>query len=38
MEVCLVLNDHELDAGVDETEDILLRLASREIGRDQFAS
>ncbi|MFH1113209.1 MAG: type II toxin-antitoxin system death-on-curing family toxin [Pseudomonadota bacterium] len=36
MEVFLVLNGYEIDAGVDETETIILRLASGAIGRDDF--
>ncbi len=36
MEVLLMLNGYGLDADVDETERVLLDLASGEIGRDQF--
>jgi death-on-curing protein len=36
MEVFLVLNGYELDAKVDETEETLLLLASRQIDRHQF--
>ncbi|MGB6066653.1 MAG: type II toxin-antitoxin system death-on-curing family toxin [Desulfomonilaceae bacterium] len=38
MEVFLILNGYELDADADDTERILLSLASREIERDQFTS
>lgn len=36
MEVFLVLNGYEVDAGVDETEDVILRLAGGRIGREEF--
>jgi len=37
MEVFLVLNGHELWASVDDAEEIILRVASGKIGREQFA-
>ncbi len=37
MEMFLVLNDHELDAGVDEQERIILGLAAGELSREDFA-
>jgi len=37
MEMFLVLNDHELDAGVDEQERIILGLAAGELSREEFA-
>jgi death-on-curing protein len=37
MEMFLVLNGHELDAGVDEQERIILGLAAREVSREGFA-
>lgn len=36
MEPFLVLNGHELTAGVDEQEDMFLRLADHKVGRDEF--
>jgi death on curing protein len=36
MEVFLILNGYELDADVEETETVLLRLASGEMERHQF--
>ncbi len=36
MEVFLVLNGYELLADIDEAERTILRLASGDIGRDQF--
>jgi death-on-curing protein len=37
MEMFLVLNGHELDAGVDEQERIILGLAAGEVSREEFA-
>ncbi len=37
MEMFMVLNDHELDAGVDEQERIILGLAAGELSREEFA-
>jgi death-on-curing protein len=37
MEMFLVLNGHELDAGVDEQERIILGLAAGELSREEFA-
>jgi death-on-curing protein len=37
MEMFLVLNGHELDAGVDEQERIILGLAAGELRREEFA-
>ncbi len=37
MEMFLVLNGHELDAGVDEQERIILGLAAGEVIREEFA-
>jgi len=37
MEMFLVLNGHELDAGVDEQERIILGLAAGEVSREGFA-
>ena len=37
MEIFLVLNGHEIDAPVDEQEQIILRLASGELRREEFA-
>lgn len=37
MEMFLVLNGHELDAGVDEQERIILGLAAGEVNREEFA-
>jgi death-on-curing protein len=37
IEMCLVLNGHELDAGVDEQERIILSLAAGELSREEFA-
>jgi death-on-curing protein len=37
MEMFLVLNGHELDAGVDEQEQIILGLAAGELRREEFA-
>jgi death on curing protein len=36
MEIFLVLNGHEIDAPVDEQEQIILRVASGELRRDDF--
>ncbi|HEX7176482.1 MAG TPA: type II toxin-antitoxin system death-on-curing family toxin [Pyrinomonadaceae bacterium] len=36
MEVFLVLNGHEIDAGVDDQEGVILRLAAVEMGREEF--
>jgi death-on-curing protein len=36
MEVFLVLNGHEIDAGVDDQEGVILRLAAGEMGREEF--
>lgn len=36
MEIFLVLNGHEINAPVDEQEQIILRVASGESGRDEF--
>lgn len=36
METFLVLNGHELTSGVDEQEDMFLRLADHKVGRDEF--
>lgn len=36
METFLVLNGSELDAGVDEQEDVFLRLAAGALARDEF--
>lgn len=38
MEVFLVLNGFEIDAAVDEQEQVVLRLASGELERDQFTA
>ena len=38
MEVLLVLNGHEIDAGVDEQERVILRLAAGELGREEFTA
>ena len=37
MEMFLVLNGHELDAGVDEQERIIFGLAAGEVRREEFA-
>ena len=37
MEMFLVLNGHELDAGVDEQERIILGLTAGELSREEFA-
>ena len=37
METFLLLNGWEIDAGVDEQERVILRLAAGEIGREAFA-
>jgi death-on-curing protein len=36
METFLVLNNHEIEATVDEQEQIILKVASGELGRDRF--
>jgi death on curing protein len=36
MEVFLMLNGFEIDAGVDEQEDLFLRLAAGEVSRDEL--
>jgi death-on-curing protein len=36
METFLVLNGHEVDAPVDEQEQVILKIASGELGRDSF--
>ncbi|ARV60257.1 death-on-curing protein [Nostocales cyanobacterium HT-58-2] len=36
MEVFLVLNGYEIDAAVDEQEQVILQVASGELGRDEF--
>ncbi|HJX27607.1 MAG TPA: type II toxin-antitoxin system death-on-curing family toxin [Thermoanaerobaculia bacterium] len=36
METFLVLNGHEIDAPVDEQEDVILRLAAGDLGRAEF--
>jgi death-on-curing protein len=36
MEIFLVLNSHEINAPVDEQEQIILKVASGELGRDYF--
>jgi len=36
MEVFLVLNGFEIDAAVDEQEQVILQVASAELGRDDF--
>jgi death-on-curing protein len=36
METFLVLNGHEVDAPVDEQEQVILKVASSELGRDYF--
>lgn len=36
MEVFLVLNGHEINASVDEQEQVILGVASGELGRDEF--
>ncbi|WP_017316445.1 type II toxin-antitoxin system death-on-curing family toxin [Mastigocladopsis repens] len=36
MEVFLVLNGYEIDAGVDEQEQVILQVASGELGRDEL--
>ncbi|WYL96504.1 MAG: type II toxin-antitoxin system death-on-curing family toxin [Gloeotrichia echinulata IR180] len=36
MEVFLVLNGFEIDATVDEQEEVILQLAAGELGRDEF--
>ncbi|MBX9581641.1 MAG: type II toxin-antitoxin system death-on-curing family toxin [Gemmataceae bacterium] len=36
LETFLVLNGHELTAGVDEQEDVFLRLADHKMARDEF--
>jgi death on curing protein len=36
MEVFLLLNGFEIDAGVDEQEKVILQLVSGELGRDEF--
>lgn len=38
METFLVLNNHEIDAIVDEQEQIILKVASGELGRDNFTT
>jgi death on curing protein len=37
LEVFLVLNGHQLDASVDDAEDVILGVAAGTIGRDAFA-
>ena len=37
MEVFLVINDHELAAGTDEQERLILELAASQLKRDEFA-
>jgi death-on-curing protein len=37
MEVFLVLNGYEIDAGVDDQEKVILKVASGEISHEQFA-
>jgi death-on-curing protein len=36
METFLVLNGYEIDASVDEQEQVILRVASSELGREEF--
>lgn len=36
MEVFLILNGYEIWASVDDAEGVILRVASREMGREQF--
>ncbi len=36
METFLVMNGHELSAGVDEQEDMFWRLADKKVSRDEF--
>ena len=36
MEVFLILNRHEIWTSVDDAEDVILRVASGEMGRDEF--
>jgi death-on-curing protein len=36
MEIFLVLNNHEISAPIDEQEQIILKVASGELGRDGF--
>jgi death-on-curing protein len=36
LETFLVLNGHQLNAGVDEQEDVFLRLAAGTLSRDDF--
>ena len=38
METFLVLNGHHIEAGVDEQEEIMLKLAAGNIDRDEFTS
>ena len=38
MEFVLVLNGYELQSGVDETEEVILRLASGQMDRDKFVT
>lgn len=38
MEIFLVLNDYEIDASVDEQEQIILQVASGELERDDFTA